>query len=136
MKLAEFDSTDVSLFIKSILEENGNVPALDSFTETLFEPMREEIEKLQKQNSKKSLKHVLQQSALLQKLHERHLLRNDLCYIELGAGKGGLTEKIAEQYTKSTFVIVDRATVRQKKEKDRFRTDIYPLSHICDHHIS
>ena len=45
------------------------------------------------------------------------MLKENQCYIELGAGKGGLTERIAQSLDHCKFVIIDRATSRVKKER-------------------
>ena len=120
MKLSEFERDDVLKFISDVFLLDGSVPSVKNQAESYFEPMENEIKKLHEEKSTKSLKHFTQQAALLQKLNESNLLQNNICYIELGAGKGGLTERIAEHYPNATFVLVDRATVRQKKEKEGF----------------
>ena len=75
-----------------------------------------EIKEMAASNSVKHLKHLRQQASLLEQLSVRQLLSDDFCYVELGAGKGGLSEKIGERFKKSNFILIDRATVRQKKE--------------------
>ena len=52
-------------------------------------------------------------------MEKRGLLTNSRCYIELGAGKGGLTERIngTDHLRDIEFVIIDRATSRIKKER-------------------
>ena len=61
------------------------------------------------------MKKVTQQSLILSKMAQFEMLKENQCYIELGAGKGGLTERIAQSHNESKFIIIDRATSRVKK---------------------
>ena len=115
MKLVDFDLLDVADFVKRVSVEDTS-ELVTEFEPRYFMPMSAQLAAMSE--SRKSLKHLSQQSSLLSALDERNLLRSNLCYIELGAGKAGLSEKIAEHVKDASFVIVDRATVRQKKEKE------------------
>ena len=118
MKLSDFADIDVQHLIKNVKNHKCYQNELNkNLKEELFDPMKEQIDKLLEEKAFKAVKHYIQQAALLEALKKHELLKEKYCYIELGAGKGGLTEKIAEIYKNAKFVIVDRAPVKQKKEK-------------------
>ena len=115
MKLAEFETPIVEEVLKLLKDVKD--PIEDEIIETELNEMTDIIKELRDLNAKKALRHTLQQSYILQKMNQKDLLKDDRCYIELGAGKGGLTERLNHYYKKLDFVIVDRATSRVKKER-------------------
>ena len=116
LKLSEFDISFVLETIKMLQVQSKRIPDLTNFAETYYADFLSQIGDMKASNSVKHLKHLRQQAALLEQLSARHLLSDNFCYVELGAGKGGLSEKIGERFQKSNFILIDRATVRQKKE--------------------
>ena len=115
MKLAEFETSTIQEVLE--LLKNVNDPIEDEIIETELNAMTDIIKELKDLNAKKALRHTLQQSYILEKMNQKDLLKDDRCYIELGAGKGGLTERLNHYYKNLDFVIVDRATSRVKKER-------------------
>lgn len=75
-------------------------------------------------------KHGSQGLALINVMKEFGLINDEYVYIEFGAGKGGLSEKVIEATKdKANYVLLEREGVRFKKDKcskncKRFRTDI------------
>ncbi|KAL3868972.1 hypothetical protein ACJMK2_041717 [Sinanodonta woodiana] len=64
-----------------------------------------------------ALRHRKQQASLIGHMEKAHLLRDDICYVEMGAGKGQLTHWLysaASGRQNICFVLVDRSTVRYK----------------------
>ena len=116
MKLHEFETSFVDEIIKLLQIESKRIPDLKQYEEKYYSDFLSEIKEMAASNSVKHLKHLRQQASLLEQLSVRQLLSDDFCYVELGAGKGGLSEKIGERFKKSNFILIDRATVRQKKE--------------------
>ena len=115
MKLAEFETATVEKVLE--LLKNVEDPIKDEIIEKELNQMTDIIQELRDLNAKKALRHTLQQSYILEKMNQKDLLKDNRCYIELGAGKGGLTERLNHYYTNLDFVIIDRATSRVKKER-------------------
>merc|ERR1711917_123988 len=115
MKLAEFETSTIQEVLELLGDEKD--PIEDEIIEKELNAMTEIIKELKVLNAKKALRHTLQQSYILEKMYQKDLLKDDRCYIELGAGKGGLTERLNHYYKNLDFVIVDRATSRVKKER-------------------
>lgn len=63
-------------------------------------------------------KHLAQESSLLENMNEHHLLEPDSCYVELGAGRGGLSMAVCvglgAAAARSSFLLVDRASNKKK----------------------
>lgn len=89
---------------------------------------------------KESRKHLIQTAAILKILEDEGFVRDNTSFIEFGAGKGQLScwlVKLLEKYNASQIILVDRASLRHKKdnkledkEKDqvhRIRADISDL---------
>ncbi|KAK3612674.1 hypothetical protein CHS0354_042200 [Potamilus streckersoni] len=64
-----------------------------------------------------ALRHRKQQASLIGHMEKAHLLRDDICYVEMGAGKGQLSHWLysaVSGHQNICFVLVDRSTVRYK----------------------
>jgi len=63
-------------------------------------------------------KHLLQESSLLENMNELALLKPESCYVEFGAGRGGLSRAVftglGTSAGKATFLLIDRAGNRKK----------------------
>lgn len=118
MKLAEFDEREIKTVIEYL---NGVDDRIETtIAESAYEPMDPLMTELETKKATKALREVKQQSFILNRMDKFDLLKRDTCYIELGAGKGGLTERIAQSTSfghECSFVIIDRATTRVKKER-------------------
>jgi tRNA:m4X modification enzyme len=95
MKLSDFSLDEV----KSIVDllKNGkikNTSRKENFEPSFYQNLEKEIES--NKENKKVLKHLIQQSSLLEIMNKEGLLANGNCFLELGAGTGGLSEKVAE----------------------------------------
>ncbi|OWF35563.1 tRNA:m(4)X modification enzyme TRM13-like [Mizuhopecten yessoensis] len=66
-----------------------------------------------------ALRHRKQQASLIGHLGKMDLLKDGMCYVELGAGKGMLShwiQKASDQCSNTAFVLVDRGHVRYKAD--------------------
>lgn len=71
------------------------------------------------ENGDHALKHLSQLAALLSLMENDSLIDSDACYVEFGAGKGGLShwiEKSLENSSNSNFFLVEKGGVRYKKD--------------------
>ena len=69
-------------------------------------------------------------------MHDHNLLKDNLVYIEYGAGRAGLSSYVAHRLSESKktndkFVIVDRDTRRRKLDKN-FRDQYYTTREKMD----
>lgn len=115
LKLAEFNEDEVLKVIGYLNTVRDSIN--ETIDEVQFDGMKELVSSLEEQNASKALREARQQSYILRKMNDFELLLENHCYIELGAGKGGLTERIAYSVSNCKFVIIDRATSRVKKER-------------------
>merc|ERR1711892_101520 len=118
MKLAQFEETEIAKVIEFLSGVKDQIVA--TITESEYSPMMPLLEELTTKKATKALREVRQQSAILSRMDKFDLLKRGHCYIELGAGKGGLTERIAQApfgQDGCSFIIIDRATTRVKKER-------------------
>ncbi|CAB3368246.1 Hypothetical predicted protein [Cloeon dipterum] len=66
-----------------------------------------------------ALKHLKQNSSLIGIMESKNLIKNDTCFVELGAGKGKFTfwlAHAAQNLSNCTFALVDVSTYRHKSE--------------------
>lgn len=109
--------------------------------EILFhEALREETDKAT--NGPAAQKHLQQQASLVGHMDKLGLLKDQTCYIEFGAGKGGLSHWIQRAVADNEgtrFILVERGGVRYKKDNyhrgedqgptfERMRVDIKHLN--------
>lgn len=95
MKLTDFEVEDVKKIVELLKDgQVENSSRRENFQPSFFKNLEKEID-ANKDNAK-VLKHLMQQSALLEIMDKEGLLTNGNCFIELGAGTGGLSEKVAE----------------------------------------
>lgn len=107
------------------------VPYKNQSHEILIEELKNE------EYGKETKKHLIQTAAILKVLEEEDFIKDKTSFIEFGAGKGQLScwlVKLLENFKSSQIVLVDRASLRHKKdnkledkEKDqvhRIRADI------------
>ncbi len=93
-------------------------------------------------NGSAAQKHLQQLSSLVGHMEKMDLLRDKLCYIEFGAGKGGLSHWVqtaAETSTSSKYFLVEKGSIRYKMDAyhkfekqgpnfERLRIDIQHLN--------
>ncbi|XP_046329278.1 tRNA:m(4)X modification enzyme TRM13 homolog isoform X1 [Haliotis rufescens] len=88
-----------------------------------------------------ALRHRKQQASLVGHLDKLQLLKDGVCFVEMGAGKGQLShwvQRAVEKCDKVSFVLVDRGTIRYKLDNqhreeqgpkfERLRIDIEHLN--------
>ena len=69
-------------------------------------------------SASKGLKDTTQTDAILKTIESFDLLSNDIIYVEFGAGKGGLSDKINSYKKGETIhILLEREGVRNKKDK-------------------
>jgi len=68
------------------------------------------------EGTKKGRKHVSQQVSIASHLRRKGLLNEELCYVEFGAGKGGLSHTLAcATGDAATHILIDRGNPRLKE---------------------
>ncbi|CAD5111821.1 DgyrCDS1091 [Dimorphilus gyrociliatus] len=91
---------------------------------------------------KSAVKHLKQQGSIIEHINRLELLQDDTCFIEFGAGKGGLShilEKASKELNSVQFILIERGAVRYKKDNyhkeenqgpifERLRVDIEHLA--------
>lgn len=140
LKLSEIPKEELDSLIEKLekLYEENVKDKIKPFKNQCHEILREELQN--EHYGKESKKHLIQTAAILKVLEEEGFIRDSTSFIEFGAGKGQLScwlVKLLETYRSSQIVLVDRASLRHKKdnkleneEKDkvhRIRADISDL---------
>jgi tRNA:m4X modification enzyme len=81
-----------------------------------------------------TLKHLVQTSAILGIMNHLEFLKSDTCYIEYGAGKGGVAYWLArsiENFESSKVLLLDRTSHRHKKDNKIENRDLVKRI-LCD----
>jgi len=95
MKLSDFSLDEVKSVVNILRDgQVKNTSRNQNFQPAFYDNLEKEIES--NKDNKKVLKHLIQQSSLLEIMNKERLLANGNCFLELGAGTGGLSEKVAE----------------------------------------
>ncbi len=120
------------LYVKHMPVVSEEILSHDALAEEMSNPM----------NGSAAQKHLQQLSSLVGHMEKMNLLRDKLCYIEFGAGKGGLShwvQKGAQTSTSSKYLLVEKGSIRYKMDAyhkfeeqgpnfERLRIDIQHLN--------
>lgn len=137
MKLSDVPKEELDNLIDKIykLYQEHVKDKIQAYNNQSHEILDEELQN--EHYGKETKKHLIQNAAILKVLEEEGFVKDSTSFIEFGAGKGQLScwlVKLLEKHCSSQIVLVDRASLRHKKdnkledkEKDqvhRIRADI------------